>query len=271
MDYVLITGATSGIGYALAEIFYQKGHSLILVGRSLEKLRQTKVQLTKREGMDINEIDLKRKERETSQEIILICQDLSQQEAAQKVYTQVKSQGLKVQILINNAGAGYVGAFVEEDERMILEHMVLNMTSLTLLTRYFAEEMKKLGEGKILNVASTGAYHPGSYTAVYYATKAYVLSLSEALYAELKPVGIHVASLCPGATKTNFAKAAGRADASIAMSAEEVAAKAYKGLMKNKRVIIPGIKNWLWIKAPRKIAMPFIEKYQKNLMHKNVK
>lgn len=252
MEYVLITGATSGIGYALAKIFYEEGESLILVGRNEQKLQDTKEML----------LSLKE---QLHQEVIVICQDLNQENAAQKVYEEVKAHNLSVKILVNNAGAGYVGQFVEEDIEEIVQQMHLNMVSLTVLTRYFAEEMKKKGTGKILNVASTGAYHPGVYTAVYYATKAYVLSLSEALYEELKPLGIHVASLCPGATRTNFAQAAGRVDAPIAMTAEVVAKKAYRGLIKNKRLIVPGIKNKFWIKMPKKFAVPCIKRYQKKL------
>ena len=251
MKNVLITGATSGIGYELSKIFYKEGYSLILVGRNAQKLEEMKKQFIK-EGKN--------------QEIVLICQDLNEVDAAKKIYEKVRQKELEVHILINNAGAGYVGEFLKEDEKQILQHIHLNMTSLTLLTRYFAEEMKKNKEGKILNVASTGSYHPGPYTAVYYATKAYVLSLSEALYEEMKDEGIHVASLCPGATKTNFAASAGRRDTSIAMSANYVAYEAFIGLKKNKKYIVPGLKNRIWIRFPKWLAVPFIKKYQISLL-----
>lgn len=249
--YVLITGATSGIGYELAKLFNKHGYALILVGRSQDKLNQTKQILNKQIP---------------NNRISLICQDLSEIGAARSVYERVKAQQLKVEILINNAGAGYVGDFTDEKEEKILEHIQLNMTTLTLLTRYFAEDMKRDRKGRIVNIASTGAYHPGVYTAVYYATKAYVLSLSEALYEELKPFGVGILSVCPGATKTNFAKSAGRVDSGIAMNPEIVAGSIYKGIMKNKRVIIPGIKNKLWICIPKKVAIPFIKRYQKRLI-----
>jgi short-subunit dehydrogenase len=130
--------------------------------------------------------------------------------------------------------------------------------------------MIKNKHGKILNVASTGSYHGGPYTAVYYATKAYVLSLTEALQTELKPYGITVSVLCPGATQTEFAKRAGRKDAGIAMAAKNVAEIAFKGLMKDKKIIIPGVRNKLFIKIPRKWASQMVGRYQKTLMIKKL-
>lgn len=255
MAYVLITGATSGIGYALARIFHEKGHSLILVGRNEKKLLETKNSLCGDKGNE-------------GTDVLCVCQDLSDIGAAKKVYESVKAKGLEVELLVNNAGAGYVGEFADQEMEQISEHIQLNITSLTLLTRLFAEDMKLARRGKILNVASTGAYHPGAYTAVYYAAKAYVLSLSEALERELRPYGITVYSLCPGATQTNFAKAAGRSDSKMAMSSEFVALETYKGLMKQRKIIIPGLKNRIWVKLPKWIAKPLIEHYQKKLSKK---
>lgn len=255
MGFVLITGATSGIGYALASLFYEKGHSLILVGRNERKLMETEKALREKksgEGVEIN----------------WICQDLSQMGAAERVYKAVKEKSLEVELLINNAGAGYVGEFVEQEMKQMQDQIQLNMTSLTLLTRLFAEDMKQARQGKILNVASTGAYHPGAYTAMYYAAKAYVLSLSEAIERELRPYGIEVYTLCPGATRTNFARSAGRSDSKIAMSPDYVARETYKGLKKHKKVIIPGLKNRIWVMLPKWIAKPLIERYQKELSKK---
>lgn len=248
--YVLITGATSGIGLALTQIFGDKGYPLILVGRDEKKLQALKKQLLKKKE------DLK---------VITYTQDLSQVGAGSALYLRIKQQGLRVEILINNAGAGYVGEFCECNSEKIQELMTLNMTSLTELTYAFAKEMKQRRQGRILNVASTGAYHPGAYTAVYYAAKAYVLSLSEALYKELKPYGVSVSSLCPGATATEFAKAAGRANVGFAMSAEFVARKAFKGMLKGKKVIVPGIQNKFFIKLPRAVAAYFVARYQQKL------
>ena len=249
-SYVLITGATSGIGLALTKIFWDKGFSLILVGRNEKKLEALEKQL---------------KEKRTDLKVVICKQDLSQAGAGIALYSWVKQQGFLVDVLINNAGVGYVGEFCECSATKIEELMTLNMTSLTELTYAFAKEMKVRKQGKILNVASTGSYHPGAYTAVYYATKAYVLSLSEALCKELKPYGVIVSSLCPGATATQFAKSAGRANAGFAMSAEFVAKKAFVGLQKGKQVIVPGVQNKLLIKVPRAIAAYFVARYQQKL------
>lgn len=254
MEYVLITGATSGIGYEMAKVFATKGYPLILVGRSEKKLKQTKAYLEKR---------LRAKN------VISICQDLSHKNAAKCIYQTVRKLGIRVTILVNNAGIGYAGEFEKASEEALSSLIEVNMTQLTLMTRYFAIEMKKLGRGKILNVASTGAYSPGAYIAVYYATKAYVLSLSEALYEELKSYGVLVSTLCPGATLTNFQKASGRADTKLAMSPKVVAEKAYCGLMKNKKIIVPGLRNQFMIHLPKKVAIKVIKRYQKSTLLKH--
>lgn len=246
---VLITGASSGIGLELAKVFARHQYNLIIACRSKEKM------------------DILKQELEAKYKIkVHVCKvDLSLEDSADFLYDEVQALGEKVEILVNNAGAGYVGEFAEAESNADLSMIGLNMTNLTLLTKYFAREMIKEGRGKILNVASTGAYHPGPYTAVYYATKAYVLSFSEALWVELKPYNITVSALCPGATKTNFAARAGKQDPAIAMSPQFMAEAAYKGLMKGKRVIVPGLRNKLFIKLPRKWAIHSIGKYQKRL------
>lgn len=247
MGWVLITGATSGIGYELAKIFVAKGHSIIVVGRNEDKLRLLKEGLTEKKR------------------VLTLCIDLSRAESALQVYQEIKKRKLTIDILINNAGIGCVGEFVETDEKRLVEMLHLNVMTLTELTKYIGLEMKEQGKGTILNVASTGAYHPGPYTAAYYATKAYVLSLSEALREELKPYGIKVCSLCPGATATSFAQSAGKKESGLAMSAQFVAEKAYKGVIKGKRVIIPGIGSRLLVLIPKRIAIKIIKKYQKTL------
>ena len=249
-EFVLITGATNGIGYEIAKIFAANKANLILVGRNQAKLEGVKKKLSK------------------NSEIYTLCADLSKEESAKWIYEETcKLQG-EVSIVINNAGAGYVGEFVEATDEKIMQLMTLNMTTLTLLTKYYAKDMMANRKGKILNVASTGAYHPGPYTALYYATKAYVFSLTQALTEELRPYGVVVCSLCPGATATGFAKAAGRENTNIAMPAHVVAKKAYQDLMKNKRLSIPGIQNKLFVKIPRFIAIKLIKNYQRALKNK---
>lgn len=249
---VLITGATSGIGYELTKIFAKNNYNLIIVSRNITLLNSIKEELEKEYKITVHVFE----------------SDLSKENSAKELYNEVIKQELKVDILVNNAGAGYVGEFLNEDIERDLSIMQLNMTSLTVLTKLFAKEMIKLGKGKILNVASTGSYHPGPYTAVYYATKAYVLSLTEALNVEFKDYNIKVSALCPGATKTNFSKNAGKDENFAAMSPKFVAENAYKGLMKNKTTIIPGLQYKAFVLLPRKIITPLIGKYQKHLKKK---
>lgn len=248
-ENVLITGATSGIGYELAKIFAMNKYNLIISARNKKNLESIKSDFEKEYGVDIKVFE----------------KDLSKRNSAVELFNEVKAENLKVDILINNAGAGYVGEFLDEDIQKDEEIMELNMNSLTVLTKLFAKEMVGRKSGKILNVASTGSYHPGPYTAVYYATKAYVLSLTEALAVEFKPYNVQISALCPGATKTNFSKNAGKEDNPTAMEPSYVAEKAYKGLMKKRITIIPGLQYKAFIMLPRKLVTPLIGKYQKGL------
>lgn len=248
-DTVLITGASSGIGYELARVFAANHHNLVLVARSQDGLQKL-----------ADELIMQYKIRAD-----VIVQDLSLQGAAQSIFAAVSSRQLKIDILVNNAGAGIVGMFHETDEARDLEMVQLNIVALTQLTKLFSRDMIKNGGGKILNVASTGSFSPGPFIAVYYATKAYVLSLSEALYRELKPYGILVSTLCPGATKTDFANRAGKKDAPGAMRADKVASSAYRGLSKNKRLIIPGIMNKVLVRLPRQVVSGLNFKSQQKL------
>lgn len=246
---VLITGATSGIGYEFAKVFAENKFNLIIVARNMQKLKEIKSELEYKYKVNV----------------YVYSKDLSIERECEELCDEIQNDGLKVEILINNAGAGYVGEFLKEDYKCDKDMMQLNMNSLVYITKFFAREMVKNNYGKILNVASTGSYHPGPYTAVYYATKAFVLSFTEAVAEELKNYNISVSALCPGATKTNFSKNAGKKDNSNAMSPEFVAHKGFKGLMKNKTTIIPGIQYKLFVLLPRKIVTPFIGRYQRNL------
>ncbi|AEB76635.1 SDR family NAD(P)-dependent oxidoreductase [Clostridium botulinum] len=255
---VLITGASSGIGYELSKVFAKHGYNLILVARSIEKLDKLRNEIIQKYGVGVS----------------VIQKDLSINSSAEEVFNEVNNENIQVDILVNNAGAGVCGEFHEIDYRKDIEIIQLNITSLTILTKLFSKKMIKNGYGKILNVASTGAYQPGPYIAVYYATKAYVLSLSEALTNELGEYGITVSTLCPGSTRTNFSKSAGKAEIKVAMDAKEVAISAYNGLMKSKRVIIPGINNKLAIflskLVPGNLSAYFVKKIQKTLYKDNM-
>ncbi|MFT8315416.1 MAG: SDR family oxidoreductase [Clostridium sp.] len=248
-DTVLITGASSGIGREIAKVFALHKYNLILVSRSTEKLRKLAYEL-------IDEYKIK---------VEIIGQDLSKVGAAKKLFDNVTDRNLQVDILINNAGMGAVGLFHEIEIEKDMEMLQLNIITLTEITKLFSRKMIERKKGKILNVASTGSFAPGPFIAIYYATKAYVLSFSEALYKELKPYNITVTALCPGATRTNFAKAAGRENSSIAMEPDKVAKIAYEGLKNNKRVVIPGVANKILTRLPRNFVSDMVFRYQKKL------
>lgn len=245
-DTVLITGASSGIGYELAEVFAFHRYNLILVSRNIEKLEKISNKLTSEYGIRVD----------------IIRQDLFEPDAAKKIFDRVKNMNLMVDILINNAGIGCVGLFHEMEFAKDIEMIQLNISALTEMTKLFSREMVKRKKGKILNLASTGSFSPGPFTATYYAAKAYVLSLSEALNKELKPYNITVTALCPGATRTNFAKTAGKEDLPNAMHPSKVAKIAYDGLKNNKKVIVPGIVNKILVKLPRNFASEMIFRTQ---------
>lgn len=247
----LITGASSGIGKELAGCFAQAGYRVVMVSANAQKLERAAEAVRA----------------ETRAEMLTIPMDLSQPYAAEELYRDIKQQGLQVDVLVNNAGIGQCGVFLNEEPEREREMIALNITSLTELTRLFARDMAQAGQGRILNVASTGAYQPGPYIAVYYATKAYVLSLTQALRRELEGSGVTVSALCPGATATEFSRRAGKSDIKGAMSAQKVAQAAFKGLMRGQAVIIPGG----WNKAavvmskvlPSCVSAAIVERIQK--------
>ena len=184
---VLITGASSGIGLAMAKDFANRGANLILTARSEDKLMQLAKDLS---GKDIR--------------THVFIEDISLPNSAQKLFNQVNAAELEVDVLVNNAGYGRWGNF-DECPMEDYENMVhLNVTSLTELSYLFVDQMVKRGSGGIINVASTAAFFPIPYSAVYAATKAYVLSLSEALNFEYSKKGVHVMAVCPGATESKF-------------------------------------------------------------------
>lgn len=249
MGSTLITGASSGIGTELAKVFAAKGHDLVLVARSGEKLLEISKKLEAENHIKAN----------------IIVEDLSLPGAAKRLYAKVKELKLTIDILINNAGLGAVGEFYSISEQKDSEIIGVNIAALTEITKLFTRDMIKSGYGKVMNVASTGSFHPGPYTAVYYASKAYVLSFSEAIGIELEPYNIKVTALCPGAVKTNFARAAGKKNPKAAMEPSRVAAYAYEALRKNKKVAVPGILNKFFVKLPKELVLRKIGKYQRAL------
>lgn len=220
----LITGATSGLGYEFVKLLAKDGYNLVLVarnGKQLEEIKQSFKNI----------------------EVTVIPKDLSVLGSPKEVFEEVEKQGINIDVLVNNAGLGLMGGFAELDIQKQVNMIQLNVSALTELTYYFLQKMKLRNSGKILNVASTAAFQPGPLMAVYYATKAYVLSFSEALVEELNGSSITVTTLCPGPTKTNFGSVAnveGTKMFSRAMASDLVAKKGYEAMMSGKRVIVTG-------------------------------
>ncbi|WP_125152048.1 SDR family NAD(P)-dependent oxidoreductase [Clostridium rectalis] len=253
-ETVLITGASSGIGYELAQIFAKNHYNLILIARRDKRL---------------NEMSKKFYKNFKTNTIVLV-EDLTKTNTVEEIVNKIKNMGINIDILINNAGIGYCGLFHEIDLKNHNKTIELNIVALTKLTKLISIDMVNRRKGRILNVASTGAYQPGPLISVYYATKAYVLSFSEALYNELKPYNITVSTLCPGTTMTEFSNNAGKGDLKSAMSPERVAKITYNQLMRGKRIIIPGVLNKILIFfskiTPRRILAAIVRKIQYKAM-----
>lgn len=229
MENVLITGGTSGIGYELARCFAKNNYNIILVSSNYERLQEKRRMIKKEFNVDVK----------------IFAQDLSVIGAAEELYRAVKADNIDVNVLINNAGFGLVGASHQIDFEKDQKLMVLNDVSLVKLCKLFIKDMYAKGEGKILNVSSTGAFQPGPYTSTYFASKSFVLSYSRALRFEAVKKGVSVCVLCPGSTKTDFFNKEGMVTPSSAQTAEYVAQYAYKKFMKNKETIVPGLYNKL--------------------------
>ena len=247
MGTVLITGASGGIGYELAKLFAKDRHHLVLVARSAEKLTQFAGELQRQFGVKVKPVAF----------------DLAEPAAAKSLFDQMQHEGITVDILVNNAAYGVLGEFAEIALEESLGQLQLNVVTVTALTRLFVGPMKERRSGKIMNVASTAGFQAGPRMAVYYATKAYVISFSEALASELEGSGVAVSCLCPGPTDTGFQKRAAMENTTLArkpgtMDAKTVALDGYRGLMTGKTLVIPGMLNWLVAEsvrfAPRKVV-----------------
>ena len=239
----LITGASSGIGKELARIHASKNGDLILVARRIEELEKLKLEL----------------EEQFKIKVWVFEQDLTVKNAAANVYNFAKNNNLEIDYLFNNAGFGGHGFFVDRPIEKDLEMISLNVSALVELSHLFLQDMKKRKSGKILNTASTAGFLPGPLQATYFATKAFVVSFSEALAHELKPHNISVTALCPGPVKTEFEKTAGMKGGNLfekAASAKSTAEKGYRAMEKGKVICISDpILNFLI-----QYIMPFIPK-----------
>src|SRR5437762_6121697 len=239
-ETALITGASGGIGYELALLCAQDGLDCILVARSHDRLVELAARL----------------ESEFRVKTLVIARDLSRPTAVDEIYEEVSAASMTVEMLVNNAGFPVFGLFAQTQLETELEMLHVNVIALTALTKLFLRGMVERRAGRILNLASTAAFEPGPLMAVYYASKAYVLSFSEALANELRGTGVTVTALCPGPTRTGFQARAQMEESKLVrgkeiMTAEEVARTGYAGLMKGKTIVIPGMSNKMLAQAVR--------------------
>jgi uncharacterized protein len=235
----LITGASGGLGFELAKVFAREGFDLVLVARSEDKLKELAEDL---------------KSKHVTQATV-IGKDLAIPGSPDEIFAEIQQKKITVDVLVNNAGFADYAYFVESDLNKQLQMMQLNIVTLTHLTRLFLPGMKERGYGKIMNLASTAAFAPGPLMAVYYASKAYVLSFSEAIAAEMQGTGVTVTALCPGPTESGFQQRAAMQDSKLVqgrlMSAQTVAEIGYNGLMKGEHMVIPGFMNQVQSFMPR--------------------
>jgi short-subunit dehydrogenase len=257
MPTALVTGASSGIGLELTTLFARDRHDLILVARNRERLEAIGRGLTEEFGIAVT----------------VLARDLANPAAPDEIARELAARGAVVDILVNNAGLGVYGPFARTPLERELEMLQVNVTALTHLTKLFLGGMLERRRGRILNVASTAAFQPGPLMAVYYASKAYVLSFTEALANEVAGTGVTVTALCPGPTLTEFQSRAGFGAvpllrSPLVTSAAEVARAGYEGMMRGQRIVIPGFANRTLVQAlrvtPRRVATAIARRLQES-------
>jgi len=249
----VITGASAGIGVALARVFARNGHELVLVARREDRLRALADELAAT----------------GARKPLVIATDLQRADCARDIGAALAAQGAEPQYVVNNAGFGLVGRAATLDRDEQLRMIDLNVRALTGLALAFTDSLAR-HSGGVLNVGSMAGFLPGPGMAVYYATKAYVLSFSEALHSELKSRGVRVTALCPGPVPTEFAARAGvsegLAPGILTQTAEDVAEQGYRGLMQGRRVVVPGAVNKLVAMligfVPRSILLAVVDARQ---------
>lgn len=251
----LITGSSNGIGYELARIHASKGGDLILVARNLSRLQEIKEHFEKKYHV----------------QVYIIGKDLSIASSAREIFEEIKDNHISVEYLINNAGFGNFGLFAETDWNRQEQMINLNVTALAYFTWLFLPEMIYRRSGKIMNVASVASFAPGPTMAVYYATKAFVLSFSEAIHNEVNEYDITVTALCPGPTQSGFQESASLQDSKLFSgknipAAREVAQFGYRSMMRGRMVAIHGFKNKILAHsvrlAPRSVVPKITRKIQ---------
>ena len=252
-ETALVTGASSGIGYEMAVLLARNGFDLVLVARN--RLAMT--------------VLANRLSTEFSVKVAIYPSDLSERGSTRALFTQLQKDGVVIDVLVNNAGFAIQGPLVDHDNATLLDMLEVNIAALTHLIRLFLPGMIERGHGRILNVSSIGAFMPGPMTAAYFASKAYVLSLSEALANEVRGTGVTVTAMCPGPTRTKFAQRA-RLTATKAfqghlMEPEAVALAGYDAMMKGRSVVVPGLKHRMQLfptpLVPRRVLAYFARQY----------
>ncbi|TAE54422.1 MAG: SDR family oxidoreductase [Nostocales cyanobacterium] len=253
-ETVLVTGSAHGIGYELALIFASHNFNLVLVDKDAETIKKIAEEFSSKFNISVQ----------------YLVKDLSVSTSPTEIFNQLQQAGIKIDILVNNAGFGTYGVFSETDWNTELKMLQVNIITLTHLTKLFLPDMIKQGYGKILNVASVAAFQPGPLMAVYFASKAYVLSFSEAIANELEGTGVTVTTLCPGPTDSEFQKAAAMEESKIAhvnrmMTTKTVAKIGFDSLMANKTTVIPGIRNKILVESVKFAPRNIVTKIVKNM------
>ena len=253
----LITGASGGIGYELALLLARDGFDCILVARSRDKLDELAARL----------------ESEFRVKTLVVARDLSKPTSVDEIYEEVSATSMSIDVLVNNAGFPVYGRFVDTNWQAELDMLQVNVVALTALTKLFVRGMVERRNGRILNLASTAAFVPGPLMAVYYASKAYVLSFSQALANELQGTGVTVTALAPGPTRTGFQKRGVMEDSRLVRGqiadAKSVAAAGYRGMMRGKTIVIPGFSNklipWVARVSPRGAVTRVVRRMQERV------
>ena len=252
-ETALITGASSGIGWELARLFAADKTNLVLVARRQDKLDQVAAELRRDHGVQVQ----------------VLAKDLADPQSPQAIFDALAAENVTVDILVNNAGFGAVGSVADLPMEKQMEMVQVNVTALTHLTRLFLPGMIQRRSGGIFNVGSTAGFQPGPYMAVYYATKAYVLSFTEALAEEVIGTGVQVTCLAPGPTATGFAATAHLENKLLfrlgTVDARTVAQAGYRGFRRGKVLVIPGLRNKLGALAVRFVPRAWVRKVTKRL------
>lgn len=255
MRTVLITGASSGIGKAFAELFAEEGYRVVIAARSADKLDAIASELAKRHGARAKTIPV----------------DLAREDGPELLYRKLQEEGIAIDVLVNNAGVGSFGALHEMDIRAELDMILLNVRALSHLTMLFLRDMVRRGSGRILNVGSTTSFYACPMSANYSASKAFVLSLTEAIAEELRGTGVSATALCPGPTGTAFFRLAGMEKQKVAkpsglMSPKQAARIGYAAMLQGKTFVVPGFRNWLLAQAPRLFPRRFVTRVTRSVI-----